>query len=57
VLRKELMLPSKSKEALVAGSVGPWEAGGISPFQLNSGRKLAEAEGREYVGPGEPGLN
>ena len=52
VLRKELALPPKSPEAVSAGSVGPWEAGGISPFQLNSGRKLAEAEGREYVGPG-----
>jgi hypothetical protein len=56
VLRKELMLPPKSAEAIGAGSVGPWEAGGISPFQLNSGRKLAAAERREYVGPGGPGL-
>jgi hypothetical protein len=52
VLRTELMLPAKSDEALAAGSVGPWDAGGISPFQLNAGRKLAAAEGREYTGPG-----
>jgi hypothetical protein len=51
VLRKELNLPAKSDEAVAAGSVGPWEAGGISPYQLDSGRKLAEAEGREYTGP------
>lgn len=51
VLRKELLLPAKSDEARAAGSVGPWDAGGISPFQLNAGRKLAEAEGREYTGP------
>jgi hypothetical protein len=58
VLRRELMLPDKSGEAVAAGSVGPWDAGGISPFQLNAGRKLAEAEGREYAGPslGEPEL-
>jgi hypothetical protein len=51
LLRRELMLPPKSPEALVSGSVGPWDAGGISPFQLNAGRKLAAAEGREYAGP------
>ncbi|GAA1988749.1 hypothetical protein [Catenulispora subtropica] len=51
VLRRELMLPGKSDEAVAAGSVGPWDAGGISPFQLDAGRKLAEAEGREYTGP------
>ena len=52
VLRSELLLPPKSDDAVRAGSVGPWEAGGISPFQLNSGRRLAEAEGRDYVAPG-----
>jgi hypothetical protein len=52
VLRSELILPVKSEEALRAGSVGPWDAGGISPYQVNSGRKLAAAEGREYRGPG-----
>ncbi|MBS2553377.1 hypothetical protein KGQ19_41640 [Catenulispora sp. NL8] len=50
VLRKELLLPPKSDEARTAGSVGPWDAEGISPFQLNAGRKLAAAEGREYTG-------
>jgi hypothetical protein len=32
----------KSPRALEAGSVGPREQGGISPFQLESGRRLAE---------------
>jgi hypothetical protein len=50
VLRKELQLPEKSPEARAAGSVGPWEAGGISAFQLEAGRRLAEMEGREYGG-------
>jgi hypothetical protein len=39
---------AKSDDALLAGSVGPWEAGGISPFQANAGREMAEREGREY---------
>jgi hypothetical protein len=43
-------LPScpKSEEALRAGSVGPWETGGISPFQVKAGMRLAESEGRQY---------
>ena len=52
VVRKELVLPPKDPAAVRAGSVGPWDAGGISPFQLNAGRRLAEAEGREYLPPG-----
>ncbi|HMF84014.1 MAG TPA: hypothetical protein VKI01_12130 [Acidimicrobiia bacterium] len=38
----------KSDEALAAGSVGPWQPGGISPFQERSGRELARREGRPY---------
>ena len=38
----------KSDAALDAGSFGPWEPGGISPFQLRAGRALAEAEERDY---------
>ena len=38
----------KSALAVDAGSVGPWERGGISPFQFESGRAAAEAEGRPY---------
>ncbi|HEX4862436.1 MAG TPA: hypothetical protein VFV02_00090 [Acidimicrobiales bacterium] len=38
----------KSPIAEQAGSVGPWERGGISPFQVRSGITLASAEGRPY---------
>jgi hypothetical protein len=38
----------KSERALSVGSVGPWQAGGISPFQINAGRDLAEKLGRTY---------
>jgi hypothetical protein len=38
----------KAEAALAAGSVGPWERGGISPFQVNSGKALAAAQGRRY---------
>jgi hypothetical protein len=48
VLRAELVLPPKSAEALGAGSVGPWQAGGISPFQLASGKRMADQLGIEY---------
>ena len=48
VVREELAIPAKSPEALRVGSVGPWQPGGISPFQLAAGRKMAEAEGRTY---------
>lgn len=47
-VRAELGIVAKSSAAVAAGSVGPWERGGISPFQLESGRRLAESEGRPY---------
>ncbi|HSZ36500.1 MAG TPA: hypothetical protein VK773_05365 [Acidimicrobiales bacterium] len=47
-LRERFHLVPKSEAALAAGSVGPWERGGISPFQMNAGRALAEAQGRPY---------
>ena len=31
-----------------AGSVGPWQKGGISPFQINAGREAAEKLGKAY---------
>lgn len=37
-----------SAQARAAGSVGPWERGGISPFQLASGQAAAERAGRPY---------
>lgn len=47
-VRERFTLTPKSDRARRAGSVGPWEPGGISPFQVNSGRALAEAEDRPY---------
>jgi len=50
-VRREFFLvdrAEKSELALAAGSVGPWEAGGISPYQAQAGRDQAEAEGRPY---------
>lgn len=48
VVRAELGVPPKGERAVAAGSVGPWERGGISPFQADAGRARAEAEGRPY---------
>ena len=47
-VREHFDVVPKSDTALQSGSVGPWELGGISPFQDRAGRELAEAEGREY---------
>jgi len=38
----------KSVEAIAQGSVGPWEPGGISAFQLGAGGALARSQGRDY---------
>jgi len=46
--RSEFGVIPKSAGALAVGSVGPWEAGGISPFQERTGRSLASAQGRAY---------
>jgi hypothetical protein len=48
VVRGEFGMPPKSPDAVGAGSVGPWEPGGISPYQLGSGQRLAQAQGRPY---------
>ena len=47
-VRAELGIVAKSASAVAAGSIGPWERGGISPFQLEAGRHLAEREGRPF---------
>jgi hypothetical protein len=47
-IRAELGLLPRSARAVAAGSKTPWERGGISPFQQQYGRTVAEAEGREY---------
>jgi hypothetical protein len=46
--RARFRLPPKDARAVGAGSIGPWEPGGISEAQMRSGRSLAEAEGRPY---------
>jgi hypothetical protein len=46
--RARFSLQPRSEAARAAGSVGPWERGGISPFQLSSGAAAAAAEGRPY---------
>jgi hypothetical protein len=47
-VRAEFGIEPKSDAAIAAGSVGPWNPGGISRYQLQAGRRLAEAEGRGY---------
>jgi len=47
-LRARFSVEHKSDDALLAGSVGPRQPGGISPFQLAAGTRLADAERRPY---------
>lgn len=47
-VREAFALTPKSPEAVAAGSVGPWEPGGISSHQWSCGLALADAEGRPY---------
>ena len=47
-VRTRFNVVAKSDEAVAAGSVGPWQPGGMSPFQERSGRDLAERENRRY---------
>jgi hypothetical protein len=47
-VRRELGIVPKDPRAIEAGSVTPWEKGGISPFQYESARKRAEARGVVY---------
>jgi hypothetical protein len=46
--RAHFGIVEKSDAALAAGSVGPWEPGGISEYQWRTGQALAERDGREY---------
>jgi hypothetical protein len=41
-VRTSFRVVPKSPDAVAAGSVGPWEPGGISPFQLRSGQAAAK---------------
>jgi hypothetical protein len=47
-LRAELGVPPKSTAAVRAGSVGPWEPGGISEYQYATAAETAAASGRVY---------
>ena len=47
-MRAEFGVVPKSEAAVEAGSVTPWEPGGISPFQYEAGKRKAETEGRAY---------
>jgi hypothetical protein len=47
-VRERLGVPEKGPRAIDAGSVTPWQPGGISPFQYDAGRQAAEASGREF---------
>jgi hypothetical protein len=47
-VRTDFGLVPKSTRAITAGSVSPWELGGISPFQYEQGQRVAEAEARPY---------
>jgi hypothetical protein len=51
-LRDRFHLVAKAPEALAAHSVGPWQPGGISPFQMHAGREMAAAQGRPYEAHG-----
>ena len=46
--RRRFSVEPKSAAAVAAGSVDPWEPGGISEFQLAAGRAAAARDGRPY---------
>jgi hypothetical protein len=48
VLRHQLGIRAKDTDAVTAGSVGPWQRGGISPYQQRSGIAKATRENRPY---------
>jgi len=47
-LRAEFNMVHRSPRAVAAGSVTPWQPGGISEHQIRCGRELAAREGRRY---------
>ena len=47
-VRRHFGMPPKSDEAVAAGSVGPWEVGGISPYQVKCGQNRAAELGIPY---------
>jgi hypothetical protein len=47
-VRTRFRVHPKSSDAIAAGSRGPTEPGGISPFQLDAGQRLADRLGLTY---------
>lgn len=47
-VRRRFGVTPKSAAALDAGSTGPWEPGGITPFQTRAGETLAAEQGHAY---------
>ena len=47
-VRERFSLRPRSELSLAAGSTTPWERGGISPFQVRSGREAAARAERSY---------
>jgi hypothetical protein len=47
-VRRRLNVEPKSPAAIQAESLGPWQAGGMSPYQLAAGKAMAAREGRAY---------
>jgi hypothetical protein len=47
-VRADFGLLPKSPRAIAAGSVSPWQTGGISRFQHEQGQRVADAEARPY---------
>jgi hypothetical protein len=47
-VRERLGVVAKDPRAIEAGSVTPWELGGISPFQYRAGNRVADEAGRPY---------
>ncbi len=47
-VRAHFGVVEKSDKAVSQGSVGPWQPGGISPFQWEAGQALATRTGRPY---------
>jgi hypothetical protein len=46
--REHFGIPAKAAAALQAGSVGPWQPGGITPYQVRAGTAVAVSQGVEY---------
>jgi hypothetical protein len=46
--RQHFEIPDKSAKARRAGSVSPWEPGGITPYQVEAGMRMAASLGIDY---------